>query len=199
MSALRRVRKQHLVNFRFEFSNLFPSFKTWWCIFKAVFGVRSPHPSIPSLQMAPRPISLGGMPQFCFFFHILCPQPLALCTHQPRLTQLLLDSVQIAPEKVEKFLASHDSDFATRPDCISLRDLNTSSATHAHLLSPLFIVSFALSHLPSALKSANINASHKQGRKTDLLSCRPISLLLNHQQSHGIHHRSKHQILPILQ
>ena len=68
----------------------------------------------------------------------------------PTCTQLLLDSVPFAPEKVEKFLGTLNSDSTTGPDGIGSHILNNCSAALALPLSSLFTLSFALGHLPSA-------------------------------------------------
>ena len=76
------------------------------------------------------------MPQFRVCFQLLCPKPLVLSLPTlPSHTQLLLDSMYVAPEKVEKFLATLDSDIATGLDGISSRVLKTCSAVLALPLS----------------------------------------------------------------
>ena len=78
------------------------------------------------------------------------PNPFLSVPIIPSHTQLLLNSVFFAPEKVEMFPATLDPDSATGPDGISLHVLKTCPAALAHPLSALFTLSFTIGHLPSA-------------------------------------------------
>ena len=113
---------------------------------------------------------------------ILCLLP--NLAHNPSLSvptlpshdQLLLESVSFASEKVEKFLATLNSDSATGLDGISSRVRKTRSAALC-TSSVIFTRSFALSHLPFAWKSANIITLHKKWCINQSPNYRPISLL----------------------
>ena len=90
----------------------------------------------------------GRIPQFCVCFQIsISLTPHSWCTPFPVHTQLLLDYLSFALEKV---LSTPDSDSAAGPDDISSHVLNTCSAGLAHPLSALFTLSFVLDHLRSA-------------------------------------------------
>ena len=99
------------------------------------------------------------MPKLSVCIEILCPKPIAFCTH---LTQSypVPGSVSVSSDKVESW-----SNCATGPDGISPRVLKTCSSALAHPLSVLLTVSFAQGHLPSAYKSANITTLHKKVQK----------------------------------
>ena len=116
------------------------------------------------------------------------PNPSFSVATFPSHTQLFLDSVSLSPDKVESLLSNLDSDCATGPDGISQCILKTCSSVLAHPLSVLFTLSFAQSHLPSAWKSANITALHKN-RSLQLQTNQPSP---NHQQGYGLHHRFRH-------
>ena len=105
------------------------------------------------------------MLQFCACFQILSVTSLLSVPALLSRNQLLLDHVSFAPGKVEPCLATLDSNSATGPDGISSHVLKACSAL-AHPLCTLFTLSFALSHLPSAWKWANITSLHKKGAKT---------------------------------
>ena len=134
----------------------------------------------------------------CVCFEILCPKPIALCTHLTVAPKLFLDSVSFSPDKLESLLSNIDSDSATGPDGISPRVLKTCSSALAHPLSVLFTLSYAQDHLPPACKSEKLLPCIER--------CKNRSLQLqtnqsspNHQQGYEIHHHFRHQILPLLQ
>ena len=74
----------------------------------------------------------------------------------PCRTQLLLDSVSFAPEKVENVLSTLDFDSATEPDGIHSSVLKICSAGLAFPRSAFFTLPFVPGHLASAWKSAHI-------------------------------------------
>jgi len=96
----------------------------------------------------------------------------------PSCTQLLLNYLSFAPEKVETFLATLDSHSATGLHDISSCVLKTCSAVFALPLSTLFTLSFTIGHLLSAWKSVNITTLHNKGAIMNPLNYRPIMLLL---------------------
>ena len=110
------------------------------------------------------------------------PNPLLSVDTLPTHTQLFLDSMSFT-HKEESLLSNLDSDSATGPEAMSPRVLKTCSAALAAVESHLALcvrlnLSFSQGQLPSAWKSANINALHKKVAKTDPCNYRPISLLV---------------------
>ena len=114
----------------------------------------------PSLQMARQQTPLMrklNASILCLLPNLVSPIPLSISI-LPCHTQLLLDSVSFAPEMVGKFLTTLNSNSATGLDGISSRVLKSCSVSLSHPPSALFTQSFALGHLLSAFKSANITS-----------------------------------------
>ena len=148
-----------------------PSSKTWWDLVKSVSGVC--FPSIPSLSSNGTTADSTHEKAECL--NSVCASK--SCVPNPSLsvpilccqTQLILDSVSFAPEKVEKVLSTLDSDFVTGLDSIISHVLKTCSAAPAHPLSALFTSSFVLCHLPYAWNFANITVLYKNNEQSKIL------------------------------